>query len=74
MLRRQPTKFRMTAKQKEIFNQLTTAQQLRLLQVLELRQYKSASKRIKPSSATRRAKVTQDDSQDIVNRYQDHLI
>ncbi|MDZ8089790.1 MAG: hypothetical protein RMY16_30180 [Nostoc sp. DedQUE12b] len=75
MLRRQQTaKFKMTAKQKEIFNQLTTAQQLRLLQVLELKQYQKGSKRIRPSNRTKAKPIIQDDSQDIVNQYQDRLI
>ena len=70
MSNQQPIKFKMNAKQKEIFEQLTTAQQIRLLQALEARQ----SKTIKASDTTRRARVQQDDSQDIVNQYQDRLI
>ncbi|WP_392477716.1 hypothetical protein [Nostoc sp. C110] len=73
MINKQPAKFTMNAKQKEIFHQLTTEKQIRLLQVLEARQSQTGQRRIKPSNRTKTKQVYQDDSQDIVNQYQDHL-
>ncbi|MCC5658638.1 hypothetical protein LC608_16920 [Nostoc sp. XA010] len=64
-------KFDLNADQRNIFDQLTPAQQRRLIKVLEGRQRQRRV--IKASSNPRRAKVLQDDSQDIVNQYQDRL-
>ena len=64
-------KFDLNADQRNIFDRLTPAQQRRLIKVLETRQRTGNRRVIKASSNPRRAKVLQDESQDIVNQYQD---
>lgn len=70
MSNQQPIKFKMNSQQRSIFDQLNTAQQIRLLQTLEAKQAKT----IKPAKPIRHTKAYQDDSQEIINQYQDHLI
>ncbi|QLE48216.1 hypothetical protein FD724_08825 [Nostoc sp. C057] len=67
------TKFDLNADQRDIFDRLTLAQQRRLIKVLETKQRTGKRRVIKASGNPRRAKVLQDDSQDIINQYQDHL-
>ncbi|RCJ38112.1 hypothetical protein A6769_10185 [Nostoc punctiforme NIES-2108] len=67
-------KFDLNADQRNIFDRLTPVQQRRLIKVLETKQRTDKRRAIKASSNPRRAKVLQDDSQDIVNQYQDRLI
>jgi hypothetical protein len=66
-------KFQLTPDQIKIFDQLTLAQKRRLIKVLEGKQ--GQRRVIKASSNPRRARPNQatQDSQDIVNQYQDLL-
>lgn len=67
-------KFQLTPDQIKIFDRLNLAQKRRLIKVLESKQ--GQRRVIKASSNPRRARPNQatQDSQDIVNQYQDRLI
>lgn len=69
-------KFDLNAEQRNIFDQLTLPQQRRLIKILESKQLTGKRRTIKASGNPRRARPNQatQDSQDIVNQYQDRLI
>ncbi len=69
-------KFNLNADQRNIFDQLTTAQQRRLIKVLESKQLTGKRRTIKASSNPRRARPNQatQDTQGIENQYQDRLM
>ncbi|MEH2307619.1 hypothetical protein [Nostoc sp.] len=67
-------KFDLNADQRDIFDRLTLAQQRRLIKVLEGKQRTGKRRVIKASGNPSRTKVIQDDSQEIINQYQDRLI